>query len=209
MRGDIRIAGHFIDGQSGSNTLAYNFFPNIGDMVIDTGNTTFYANSANNFVRTRNVLAHEHGHGLGIGHVCPVIRGADGRLMEPFINSAFDGPQFDDILAVQRGYGDALEKNGGNDSADVAEDLGFLADNVLMQIGADAVDNRVDPSESDFISIDDDSDVDYYRFTVDQGASVTLDLIPRGPTYLAGPQVDGVCTAGNRIQCGSTKQPYS
>ena len=30
------IMGKFVDGQAGSNTLAYNYFPNHGDMIIDT-----------------------------------------------------------------------------------------------------------------------------------------------------------------------------
>src|SRR5262245_819365 len=34
VRGDARLSGHFIDGPS--NILAYNFFPTISDMVIDT-----------------------------------------------------------------------------------------------------------------------------------------------------------------------------
>ena len=37
-RGDIRIGGHNIDGNSG--ILAYNFYPDVGDMVIDTGDSS-------------------------------------------------------------------------------------------------------------------------------------------------------------------------
>ena len=54
-------------------------------------------------------MAHEAGHGLGLGHVTPV-NGT--KLMEPNISLAYDGPQADDILAVNRGYGDRLGKNG-------------------------------------------------------------------------------------------------
>lgn len=53
-RGDVRIGGHRIDGNSG--ILAYNFFPNTGDMVIDTDDN-FYDNKADNSIRFRNVLA--------------------------------------------------------------------------------------------------------------------------------------------------------
>jgi len=105
VRGDVRISGHFIDGNSG--VLAYNFFPNFGDMVIDTGDNT-YNNTASNSLILRNILAHEHGHGLGISHVCPVNQT---KLMEPFLTTAFDGPQPDDILAGNRGYGDDNEHN--------------------------------------------------------------------------------------------------
>jgi len=102
VRGDVRISGHFIDGNS--NVLAYNFFPNFGDMVIDTADNT-YNNTASNSLILRNILAHEHGHGLGLSHVCPV---SQTKLMEPFLATAFDGPQFDDILATNRGYGDSF-----------------------------------------------------------------------------------------------------
>ena len=67
IRGDVRIGGVYIDGPS--SVLAYNFFPNNGDMVLDTGDASFYSNSSNNFRRLRNVVMHEHGHGMGINHV--------------------------------------------------------------------------------------------------------------------------------------------
>ena len=41
-----------------------NFFPNNGDMVIDTGDN-FYNSTGSNSLRLRNVLAHEAGHGVG------------------------------------------------------------------------------------------------------------------------------------------------
>ena len=37
-RADLRIAAHSIDGQSGPNTLAYNYLPESGDQVIDSDN---------------------------------------------------------------------------------------------------------------------------------------------------------------------------
>ena len=99
VRADMRIGGHFIDGQSGSNTLAYNFFPDNSDQVVDTSNTSFFGNSSNNYVRLRNVMTHEAGHGLGFSHF---ESNNSAGLMEPFINTSFDGPQHDDILAAQR-----------------------------------------------------------------------------------------------------------
>ena len=71
IRGDVRIAGLDIDGNSG--TLAFNFFPNGGDMVIDTNDSANFTNNAITRARLRNVIAHEHGHGLGISHVCPCL----------------------------------------------------------------------------------------------------------------------------------------
>ena len=197
VRADIRIGGHYIDGETGSNTLAYNFYPNVGDLVIDTSNMTFYANTANHSRSLRNVLSHEHGHGLGIEHVCPVISTSDGRLMEPFINLNFDGPQFDDILAVQRGYGDVFEKGLGNNTAARAVALGAVNAATPIIRGADGRDHRVAPTETDFLSIDDDADIDFFSFTVGAGLAVNATLTPVGPSYLSGPQnADGSCSAG-------------
>ena len=38
VRGDVRIGGHNIDGTAG--ILGYNFFPDVGDMVLDTGDSS-------------------------------------------------------------------------------------------------------------------------------------------------------------------------
>jgi Matrixin len=103
VRGDIRIGGHLIDGNSG--VLAYNYYPDWGDMVIDTADS-FFDDTSNNSLGFRNVLAHEHGHGLGLSHSCPVNQT---KLMEPYISRNFDGPQFDDILGAQQVYGDVTQ----------------------------------------------------------------------------------------------------
>jgi len=160
VRGDVRISGHYIDGPS--NILAYNFYPTFGDMVLDTGDT-FFANTGSNSLRLRNTVAHEAGHGLGLGHVSPT-NGT--KLMEPSISLGFDGPQADDILAVNRGYGDRLEKNGGNNTAATAAPLGTT--------GSFTVDT---------ISIDDDSDVDWFQVTVGAGSSLSVNVTPTGSTY--------------------------
>lgn len=184
VRGDIRISGHSIDGSSGSNTLAYNFFPNFGDMVIDTDNFSFYGNTFGNSLGLRNTLSHEHGHGLGISHSCPIQQT---KLMEPFISFNFDGPQFDDILAASRGYGDNLEMN---DNIASASDLGTIVDGIPF-------------TQSD-VSIDDDSDDDYYKFTVTSNAEVSITMTPIGATYLAGPQnANGSCSPGSNFNAQS------
>lgn len=170
VRGDIRIGGHPIDGNS--NILAYNFFPNTGDMIIDAPDS-FYDNTANNSQGFRNVISHEHGHGLGFSHVCPVNQT---KLMEPFVSFAFDGPQHDDILAANRGYGDASESN---DSSGTATALDGLMSTLT---------NR---------SIDDNSDIDFYALTTAGGGMVDVTVTPQGSTYLEGPQnPNGTCTAG-------------
>ncbi|MEM1178174.1 MAG: matrixin family metalloprotease [Acidobacteriota bacterium] len=183
VRGDVRISGHFIDGNS--NVLAYNFFPNFGDMVLDTADNT-YNNLANNSLILRNILAHEHGHGLGLAHVCPVNQT---KLMEPFLATAFDGPQFDDILATNRGYGDALESNDTPGSASSVGSIAFGGGVAL-----------------DTVSVDDNSDTDVYSFSVSGATSVDVNLTPVGGTYLSGPQnPNGSCTPGTSFNAGDNQ----
>jgi serralysin len=162
VRGDVRISGHYIDGPS--NVLAYNFYPTFGDMVIDTGDT-FFSNTASNSLRLRNTMAHEAGHGLGLDHVEPVT---NTKLMEPYISLNYDGPQADDILAVNRGYGDRLEKNGGNNTAATATALGAASTFTI-----------------DTVSIDDDTDVDWFQFTVGANSTLSVTLTPTGSTYVS------------------------
>lgn len=176
VRGDVRISAHEIDGNSG--ILAYNFFPDTGDMVIDSADN-FFNNISNNSLGLRNVLAHEAGHGLGLDHSCPTN---NTKLMEPFINLNFDGPQFDDTLGAQRHYGDANEHN---DNAGSATPLGLVAP------GGHA--------EQVEISIDDNSDQDLFSFDVGSGiTSISLFAAPTTePPYAAGHQLgNGSCTNG-------------
>ncbi len=184
VRGDVRIGGKVFTGIPGG-VLAYNFGPDSGDMVIDTGDGFFNGNS----LRFRNVVAHEHGHGVGQAHTDPVN---NTKLLEPFINLNFDGPQFDDILGLQRQYGDIYEKNGGNDVFGNATSLGAVADGATVEIGADAIGLTGsllnDDTDTDFISIDDNSDTDFLSFSVNSAANVDLTLTPVGPTYQEGPQ---------------------
>jgi hypothetical protein len=174
VRADIRIGGHYIDGDL--NVLAYNYYPSDGDMVIDTGDS-YFENTSPNSLRLRNTLAHEHGHGLGLLHVCPVNQT---KLMEPTITLSFDGPQHDDILATNRHYGDRYESD---DSPANAAALGSF----------------ISLTESN-LSVDDNSDVDVYSLTVGAGAELDVTLNPVGSTYLSGPQnttYPYACTTGS------------
>jgi hypothetical protein len=178
VRGDIRIGGCTIDGDYG--ILAYNYYPSNGDMKIDATDA-FFDNAGDVGSGFHNVMAHEVGHGLGLAHVCPVN---ETKLMEPFITRAFIGPQQDDLRGVQRHYGDRYEVvNAPNDSAANATNLGTPA--IGSQVSIETV------------SIDDNNDQDWYRFSVDANRRVSIDLIPVGSTYLEGPQnSDGSCSAG-------------
>ncbi len=223
VRGDVRIGGHSIDGASGT-VLAKNYYPKCGcdpdgfgfapgDMVIDTdeflAGGTFAGSSSSYVNKLQNTLAHESGHGLGIQHVDPTNAT---KLMEPSLSTAFMGPQFDDILAAQRGYGDRYEKNAGNDTSSKATSLGLVGVGQTIGVGADAADTgsnfEVESNESDFVSIDDDSDVDYYRFSLSNVASVNITLTPQGPSYLSGPQGGTTTTFNSAAQSDLTLRVY-
>jgi hypothetical protein len=173
VRPDIRIAGHPIDGAGG--ILAYNFYPSGGgDMVIDTADLTgggYMTNLSNNSRRLRNVVSHEVGHGIGMAHVIPVDQT---KLMEPNVSTAFDGPQFDDILGVQRLYGDPFEKSGRNETAGTATTLG------AMPLGSSTLVQQV--------TVGVGSDADFFRINLATDRRVSLNLLPEGSPYLQGPQ---------------------
>jgi hypothetical protein len=175
VRGDIRIGGHAIDGPSGSNILGYSSYPNFGDITLDTTNLAYFANPFDNYRALRNLMAHEIGHAAGLKHVCPWNVT---KLMEPFVSNAFDGPQHDDLLGIQRQYGDRFENN---DTQATATDLGVLAAGTLVL---------------DRLSCDGNGDADWFRFTTTGLQTLSVTVTPVGMTYLEGPEVSGVCTGG-------------
>jgi hypothetical protein len=139
VRGDIRIGAHHIDGYKG--VLGYAYPPNGGEIVLDS--TDDYLSDPQ---ALRQVLAHEIGHALGLGHVCPLN---DTKLMEPVLSLAFEGPQFDDILGAQRWYGDSHEPN---ETPGTATPLGaFAAGGHFFE---------------DLLSVDGAADVNVYSFSV-------------------------------------------
>lgn len=178
-RGDIRLSGHDIDGDR--STLAYTYFPDKGDMVIDT-NDNWFENLTNNSIRLANTVAHEHGHGIGMEHVCPIDHT---KLLEPFINTSFRGLQFDDIYTLQRWYGDPFEQHGNvrdNDSVPRARPLPVSAGS---------------PFGFEWLSIDDNTDVDYYSVMLSAGSQFTARVIPSSQIYPEGAQSHmGGCPSG-------------
>jgi hypothetical protein len=182
VRGDIRLGGAFIDG--GSGTLAYSYFPNNSDMVIDTGDTSFFSNSSSNYRAFRNTFMHELGHGIGLDHV---VSNTDAFLMEPTITISYDGPQLDDIRGAHWYYGDALEKsNGGtgNETVASATSLGMIPFNATASVGGDAApDTAVQFTEVDFVSIANSVDADFYSFDVGGPAGLNAVLTPRGGVF--------------------------
>lgn len=186
VRGDCRIGGHRIDGNG--NVLAYNFYPEPGDsgfggdMVIDTSDN-FFNNLAGNSVLLRNVLGHEHGHGLGMNHVCP-IQGS--RLMEPIIATNFDGPRQDEVRQAQYLYGDLFEPN---DDALHAADLGVLSECLPLAIGDQSVVSPLNPTALNSIpfcspaSLGAFGDVDFFFFTIETPRRVDIRVSPAGHPY--------------------------
>ncbi|RIK77171.1 MAG: hypothetical protein DCC67_12990 [Planctomycetota bacterium] len=182
-RGDIRLSGKSYGG--GTNVLASNYYPNFGDMMINTDKGGFFDNSANNHRAFRNTLMHELMHGLGISHV---DSSTSAFLIEPTLGTSFDGPQLDDLLAIQRLYGDAFEENGGNDSLAGATAVGALQFDQPVTLGNARNSTVITADERQFLSIDDDTDVDYFSFTLNEKANVRVGVDPRGASYMAGPE---------------------
>ncbi len=181
-RGDIRIGGN---ARGTPNYLAYNYYPSAGgDMLI---NTSYFnpgsnmGNSSNNYRYLRNVVAHEHGHGLGAAHVVPCN---STKLMEPFIWTS-NGPtghdmlQFDEIRFAGRNYGD---RYSGNSSAANAVDFGDLANPLRSVVERDLTTNGVAGPLN--------TDEDWFRFTLSSPQPVTIIVDPVGGLYINGQQDD-------------------
>jgi hypothetical protein len=177
VRGDVRIAGVPNDGDSG--VLGFNYTPDAGDMVIDSEDSSNL--SSGQEALFKNMIAHEHGHGLGLSHVCPIDRS---KLMEPLISLSFAGPQIDDILTVQGVYGDPLERQGNhknNDTIATARDLGALNSGF----------------SADNISISNSADRDIFKLQVNSARQLNITATPTSAgTYLEGPQFPSGCSVG-------------
>ncbi len=172
-RGDVRIGGRNLDGVNG--VLAFNYFPNTGDMVIDTSEN--WQSSSGTYRFLRNTVMHEHGHGLGLGHVIPTNRT---KLMEPYLNTNFDGPQDDDIRGAHRNYGDPYELNN---TAATATQVDLNNTNLVVL---------------NMASLDRTADVDFYRLSVPASRRITITVTPIGATYQVGPEGGTATTINTR-----------
>ncbi len=182
-RGDIRISARTLDGEGNqvdnTNTLAFAFAPNNGDVVLDSGDSFFNSTSFNSR-RLFNTLAHELGHAVGLAHVCPINRT---KLMEPNISLSFNGPQFDEFYSLQRQYGDAQEISNGATNNDVT------ARATPLELNRDGL------GVLTWLSIDDNSDTDYFSFTARRFDGIEATADPSGDSYEEGPQ-DANCDTG-------------
>lgn len=190
-RGDVRIGMHNIDGANG--ILAYNVFPDNGDMMIDSSEN--WASGATSYVFLRNVIMHEHGHGLGFNHVCPQGTANQGaaKLMAPFASTSFDGPQQDDIRAVQENYGDPFEPNNNSASAHEVGPLTAGTTNTLGVVPSPT------PTAAAVLSIDAASEQDWYKYSVTVPRLVNVTLTPVGSTYASSPQDNNCVGTGATI----------
>ena len=182
--GDIRIGG-FNLGDTG--VLAYNFFPGSGgDMTINSfywqTDNSAYRSPGSNYRYLRNVIAHEHGHGLGLVHQVPCNQT---KLMEPQLSTSFDVLTVDDRRGGNRNYGDRF---AGNQSNTAARDFGNLTTPALRSVIAN------DLSLNGPWSSTNPSGADWFRFTIDTAQTVTITAAPTGGSYQAGGQGSG-CTA--------------
>jgi len=172
-RGDIRIGAHPIDGNGG--ILAYNFYPTGGDMVLDANETWNFGAPA--YIYLRNTVMHEHGHGLGLNHVCPADQT---KLMEPFISTEYDGPRQDDLRAAQYSYGDAYESN--NTQA-TASNLGVLALGATLNPSTPPGTGLAVILNGSLTSISLDADQDWYLINISSPMIGSLSLVPVGSNY--------------------------
>jgi hypothetical protein len=166
VRGDVRVAMRAIS----SAVIGYNYLPNSGsDMVLDVSNNNFgsWANNRNAFL---SLINHEHGHGLGLAHVCPTN---NSKLMEPFLVS-FTGPGIDDIWGGQVLYGD---KTNGT--------------------GAHAGRKPIASTRNVLLGVQSNGDADW--FDVIGGGVIRITVKPEGAAYLEGPQNGDICSSGQLI----------
>ncbi len=191
LRGDVRIAAHPIDGAS--NILAYNYFPSNGDEVLDTQDISNFASTANQNRFLRDTVMHEHGHGMGLAHSCS---NNSKILMNPFIDTSFDGPQQDDIRGMQAFYGDA---NGIINTPALAKDLGSIGPGVSIPssgvLGATPapLTGSADANSAVY-SVNPSTLADYFKITTTTGLALNVTATPKGSTYQnAGQANDGSC----------------
>jgi hypothetical protein len=193
--GDIRFGGLFwgING-----ILAYNGFPTTlgvsstfggGDMCMNTAYFNEGARFSNpdlDYRNFRNVIAHEHGHGLGFIHQVPCV---GTKLMEPQAAVITDMVQLDDRRGVNRNYGD---RYSGNHSLINAVNLGTISSPdralALRNLSTNGYfDNGTNPTGTD-----------YFKFTLSENRQITINIKPTGESYETGQQASQ-CTGTSTI----------
>lgn len=200
LRGDIRIGMRNIDGPQ--NILAFNQFPNAGDMTMDSSELWAVAAqgqpaNANRFRSMLNTVMHELGHGLGLNHVCP---NDNTKLMEPFASDGYYGPQQDDVRAIQDLYGDKFEPN--NTSLTPFVITPSISGPITRQFGQLPGGLAIPPLSTTLLSIGQPGDDDWFAIDTEGATVLSITATPVGTTYNAGPQDqenDPMCMAGGPV----------
>jgi hypothetical protein len=190
-RGDIRIGANAQGTASG--VLAYNQFPTGGsDMTI---NSDWFpvaqgalGTAANNYRYFRDVVSHEHGHGLGFIHPVPCN---STKLMEPFIHTNTDGCLRDEFRGAGRNYGD---RRSGNSSGAAATDWGNLTTPILKSM----IERNLSTNGSTGAN---GSSADWFKFTIDSTQTVTITVTPTGDSPTGACCVATVCTLTTQGAC--------
>ncbi|MFK7911464.1 MAG: Ser-Thr-rich GPI-anchored membrane family protein [Akkermansiaceae bacterium] len=198
-RADIRIAGiglYNAAGDSIGSPIATAAGVGGGDVMYNLNNLGFIQQGS--FVGDpikgdrayRNVTMHEVMHSVGVSHnsiaasTTPLVP-KNNTLINPFSTTAFDGVQHLDILPLQRAYGDVYETGNGNDTPQFATQIGDILDFRGIGLDGDIPFGQITPNHVDFISIDGDTDTDYYEFTVSELGAVEIILKPLGLEFNA------------------------
>ena len=136
------------------------------------------------------ITMHETGHAIGFAHQRIYVNSTTSTeytsssqhygSITGFRNG--DGPQFDDVYAMHRMYGDKWERGGGNDTLATAENLEDLTDKTRA-LGTDIVGLSIAADKTDFRSIDGTSDTDCFKFTIALRSDLRFSVAPVGPTY--------------------------
>ncbi len=190
VRGDVRI-GMIVMPENGP--LAYNFIPDRvsdlgksdegygGDMTFNSTLISLIGAPSNFYRYLRNIIMHEHGHGLGFDHVGPIN---STKLMEPFLVTSFDGPQEDDTRGFQSLYGDRLEPNDDVATATALPPLPTEPfDSPLVYTG---------------LAVEHSQARDYFSFNVPEFTILKVEVEPVGATYSQGPVTGPFGTVNGR-----------
>ena len=176
-RADLRVGGLNLNNSS-FIPGGYSGFINEGRVASVLMNSAYAAYS--NPVAIRGVFMHEVGHSLGLAHSY-----VDMSVGKSMLGYNAQGPQFDEIYAFHQNYGDIYEGEANNDSFADSYNLGTLDAGSSIDIGTDiqagGAYQGIRANQNDIVSIDSESDSDYYSFTIEQDLTVSINLEPRGP----------------------------
>lgn len=201
-RGDIRIAMRPLPAA----IIAYTTAPAAdgGDIILNS-TLNWTAGSGARFLQ--NAIARGVGEAIGLGLSCPNDKT---KMMEPVLNLAINAVGIDDIRAVQRLYGDALNRAAAGFTGGTVNSTPVTEPNddptiVVPQPGGPwdlGNVNVVNPLNHEVgLSMDDVTDIDYFQLTVGNPTDLTtvisfdvkVTAAPQGGTYTVGPNAGG-CT---------------